>query len=129
MPGGRIDILVEPDTRGFPNKLASGLRSSSGIASTIGRGLGLAVTAGTAVAAVGLSNVIKLGNEYQGNLNELQAVTQATGLEMAKVGQTAKALGADMTLPATSAGDAANAMVELAKGGLTVNEAMQAAKG
>ncbi|MGB3443894.1 MAG: phage tail tape measure protein [Actinophytocola sp.] len=129
MPGGKIDILVEPDMRAFPSKLASGLRSSSGIASSIGRGLGLAVAAGTAVAAGGLASVIKLGNEYQGNLNELQAVSGATAIQMAKVGQTAKALGADMTLPATSAADAANAMVELAKGGLSVDEAMQAAKG
>jgi TP901 family phage tail tape measure protein len=129
MPGGKIDILVEPDTRGFPSKLASGLRGASGIASSIGRGLGLAVAAGTTIAAGGLASVIKLGNEYQGNLNELQAVSGATALQMAKVGQTAKALGADMTLPATSAADAANAMVELAKGGLTVDEAMKAAKG
>lgn len=129
MPGGKIDILVEPDTRAFPSQLASGLRSASGIASSVGRGLGLAVAAGTGLAAVGLKSVIALGNEYQGNLNELQAVSGATALQMAKVGQTAKALGADMTLPATSAADAANAMVELAKGGLSVDEAMKAAKG
>lgn len=129
MPGGKIDILVEPDTRGFPSKLASGLRSASGIASSVGRGLGLAVAAGTATAAAGLASVIKLGNEYQGALNEMQAVSGATALQMAAVGQTAKALGADMTLPATSAADAAGAMVELAKGGLSVDEAMKAAKG
>lgn len=129
MPGGKIDILVEPDTRAFPSKLASGLRSASGIASSVGRGLGLAVAAGTTVAAAGLASVIKLGTEYQGNLNELQAVSSATALQMAKVGQTAKALGADMSLPATSAADAAGAMVELAKGGLSVDEAMKAAKG
>lgn len=129
MPGGKIDVLVEPDLRGFPSKLASGLRSASSVASTVGKGLGLALAAGTGAAAVGLKNIIQLGNEYQGNLNELQAVSGATALQMEKVGQTAKALGADMTLPATSAADAANAMVELAKGGLSVDEAMQAAKG
>jgi TP901 family phage tail tape measure protein len=129
MPGGKIDILVEPDTRAFPSKLASGLRSASGIASTIGRGLGLAVAAGTGLAAVGLKSVIALGNDYTANLNEMQAVSGATALQMAKVGKTAKDLGADMTLPATSAADAAAAMVELAKGGLSVDEAMKAAKG
>jgi TP901 family phage tail tape measure protein len=133
MAGGAIDVLVEPDFQGFPSKFSSGLRGATsgaaGLVSSVGRGLGLAIAAGTAVAGAGLSSVIKLGNEYQGNLNELQAVTQATGLQMEKVGQTAKNLGADMTLPATSAADAANAMVELAKGGLSVDEAMQAAKG
>ncbi|HEY3483327.1 MAG TPA: phage tail tape measure protein, partial [Streptomyces sp.] len=129
MPGGRIDIEIAPDLDQFGNKLTAGLRSHTGLASSLGKGLGLAVAAGTAVAAVGLKNVIKLGNEYQKNLNELQAVTSATGLQMAKVGALAKDLGADMSLPATSAADAAAAMKELAKGGLSVDQAMTAAKG
>lgn len=129
MPGGRVEVEVVPDLRDFPNKLGAGLKASSGVAASAGRALGLAVAAGTAVAAVGLKSVIDLGNEYVGNLNELQAVTSATGFEMARVGELAKALGADMSLPATSAADAAAAMKELAKGGLDVNEAMTAAKG
>lgn len=129
MSGGKIDILVEPDTRGFGSKLESGLKSTSGVAGKVGKGIALALAAGTAVAGFGLSAVISKGIEYQANLNELQAVSQATALDMRKVGDTAKALGADMSLPATSAADAAAAMVELAKGGLTVDEAMKAAKG
>lgn len=129
MAGGRIDIEVAPDLRNFPTKLKSGLSGVGGIASSIGKGLGLAVAAGTAIAVVGIKSVIALGNEYTANLNEMQAVSGATADQMAKVGTTAKALGADMTLPATSAADAAAAMVELAKGGLSVDEAMKAAKG
>lgn len=129
MAGGRIEVLVEPDLRGFPGKLEAGLKSSSGLASTLGRGLGLAIVAGTAVAAVGLKSVITLGVEYQNQLNTLQSVTQATGVQMAQVGTLAKQLGADLSLPATSAADAAAAMTELAKGGLSVEEAMTAAKG
>lgn len=129
MPGGRIDIEVAPDFGLFPSKLTSGLRGQTGLASTLGRGLGLALAGGTVIAAVGLKNVIELGNEYQGNLNELQAVTRATGTEMARVGELAKELGSDLSLPGTSAADAAAAMKELAKGGLDVNEAMTAAKG
>lgn len=129
MAGGRIDVEVAPDLRGFDQKLGAGLRRSTGAISSVARGLGLAVAAGTTVAAVGLSNVIELGNEYQANLNELQSVSQATGVQMAQVGRVAKDLGADMTLPATSAADAAAAMVELTKGGLDVSEAMDAAKG
>lgn len=129
MPGGKIDILVEPDLRGFDGKLGRGLRGAVGVASTIGKGIGLAMAGGTALAAVGLREVIKVGVEYQGSLNSLQAVTGATAVEMARIGATAKALGADMSLPATSAADAAEAMLELAKGGLTVDQAMQAAKG
>ena len=127
--GGRIDIPIEPDLRGFDSKLGAGLRKSTGAVGNIVKGLGVAVAAGTALAVVGLKKAIDVGREYQDNLNELQAVTQATAIDMRKVGDTAKALGADMSLPATSAADAAAAMVELAKGGLSVNESMKAAKG
>lgn len=127
--GGRIDIPIEPDLRGFDSKLGAGLRKSTGAVGNIIKGLGVAVAAGAAVAVVGLKSAIDAGKVYQSNLNELQAVTQATALDMRRVGDTAKALGADMTLPATSAADAAAAMVELAKGGLSVNDAMKAAKG
>ncbi|WHT21023.1 phage tail tape measure protein [Crossiella sp. CA-258035] len=129
MPGGKIDIRIEPDARDFPGKLKSALGPAAGIASTIGRGIGLAIAGGTALAAVGLRSIIKTGVEYQGNLNELQAVTGATAIQMTQVGQVAKKLGADMTLPATSAADAAAAMVELSKGGLNVQQSMEAAKG
>jgi TP901 family phage tail tape measure protein len=78
---------------------------------------------------VGLKNVLEIGIAYTSQLNTLQSVTQATGVQMAQVGNLAKQLGADMTLPATSAADAAAAMTELAKGGLTVTQAMTAAKG
>jgi TP901 family phage tail tape measure protein len=129
MPGGKIDILVEPDLKGFGSKLGKGLNSLGGIASAAGKGLGLAVAAGTAVAAVGLKSVIDLGIEYTGKLNEMQAVSNATALQMAQVGNTAKALGSDLSLPATSAAGAAAAMLELAKGGLSVDQSMKAAKG
>lgn len=129
MPGGKIDILVAPDFDGFDGKLRSGLSGAGRLASTLGKGLGLAIAAGTGIAAVGLKSVLDIGIEYTSQLNTLQSVTQATGVEMAQVGTLAKQLGADMTLPATSAADAAAAMTELAKGGLSVDEAMTAAKG
>jgi TP901 family phage tail tape measure protein len=129
MPGGRVEVEVVPDLREFPSKLGSGLRSAGGVATAAGRGLGLAVAAGTVAAAVGLKSIITLGNEYTANMNELQAVTGATGITMSRVGDLAKQLGSDITLPGTSAADAAAAMKELAKGGLSVDEAMTAAKG
>lgn len=129
MAGGRIDVEIAPDFRLFPSRLESGLKSASGVAGALGRGLGLAVAGGTAIAAVGLSKVLQIGIEYTSQLNTLQSVTQATGVQMAQVGNLAKQLGADMSLPATSAADAAAAMTELAKGGLTVEQAMTAAKG
>jgi TP901 family phage tail tape measure protein len=129
VPGGKIEIDVEPNLRGFDGKVAAGLRGLQGPLGSTAKGIGLAVAGGIGLAAVGFRQVIDIGIEYQSSLNELQAVSHATGDQMVRVGQTAKALGADMSLPATSAADAAAAMTELAKGGLSVDQAMTAAKG
>jgi TP901 family phage tail tape measure protein len=129
VPGGKIDIRVDPDLQGFQGKLASGLRAATSSLSPIAKGIGLAVAGGLAVGSLALKDAISLGIEYGNNLNTLQSVSQATGAEMKQVGAVAKALGNDLTLPATSASDAAQAMLELAKGGLSVSEAMIAAKG
>ncbi len=84
--------------------------------------------AGVGVAAA-VKSVAEIGMTYQDTMNNLRAVSAATDAQMKAVGDTAKALGADTQLTATSAADAAIAMTELAKGGLSVDEAMQAAKG
>lgn len=129
MPGGKIDILINPDLTGFEGKVTAGLKASTSGISRAGLAIGGAIAAGVGVAAVGLKQAISLGIDYQNNLNELQAVSGATGEQMAAVSTRAVALGNDLSLPATSAADAAQAMLELAKGGLTVDQAMQAAKG
>src|SRR6478609_6071238 len=67
----------------------------------------------------GFKSVVSQGLDYQRALNSLQAVTNASDTQMQSLGQTAKQLGNDVTIPGASAGDAANAMLELAKGGLT----------
>jgi TP901 family phage tail tape measure protein len=129
VPGGKIDILVEPDLKGFPAKLGSGLRAASGVASAAGKAIGVALVAGSVAAAAGFKEILNLGIDYQNSMNTLQAVTGATAEQMQQVGARAQELGSDLTLPATSAVDAATAMTELAKGGLSVEQAMTAAKG
>lgn len=83
----------------------------------------------TAPIALMGAAVIKVGTDYERAMNIFQAVTRASGDEMSRAAKLAQQLGADMQLPATSAGDAAKAMTELAKGGLTASEAMDAARG
>jgi TP901 family phage tail tape measure protein len=129
MPGGKIDILINPDLTGFESKVSSGLRASTSGISKAGLAIGGAIAAGVGIAAVGLKQAITLGIDYQNNLNQIQAVSGAAGEQMAAVSARAVALGNDLSLPATSAADAAQAMLELAKGGLSVDQAMQAAKG
>ncbi|MEL6052075.1 phage tail tape measure protein [Corynebacterium rouxii] len=127
MAGGKIDILVEPDVKGFGPKMEAGLRPALGVAGKLGGALGLAF-AGAGIAGLG-KEIIDVGNTYRTEMNSLQAVTQASGAAMEAAAAKARELGNDMDLPATSAGDAAAAMTELAKGGFTLQESMEAAKG
>ena len=77
----------------------------------------------------GFKQVIDQGMSYEQNMNTLKAVTQASDDQMRQLSDTAKRLGNDVSIPGASAGDAADAMKELAKGGLEVDEAMAAAAG
>lgn len=85
-----------------------------------------AVTVGTALAT---GAVLKLGSDTQSALNTFAAVTGASAEQMAAVQALARDLGNDLTLPSTSAADAAATMTELAKAGFSVEESMAAAKG
>lgn len=124
MPGGRIDILIAPDTRDFVGKMRSGLAPAVGVAGALGGALGLAFG-----GAAAFEKVIKIGNDFTVSLNTMRAVASATADQMAQVSAKAKQLGNDVSLPGTSASDAAAAMTELAKGGFSVQQSMDAARG
>lgn len=124
MAGGQIDIRVEPDVKDFPGKLEGGLSGALGTAAKIGSALGLALGAGTAAKAV-----MEVGLSFDKQMNTMSAVSQGTAAQMDAVAARARELGNDTDLTATSASDAAAAMVELAKGGFTVEQSMEAAKG
>jgi TP901 family phage tail tape measure protein len=91
------------------------------------------ITTGLFTGALGLggaiTSVLRQGNQFQESMNIIQGVTQASGEQMAAMSNRAKELGRDMTLPATSAADAADAMLELVRAGFTVQQAMDAVKG
>jgi len=111
----------------FGNGFGKGLGGLKGqIRDALGSATALFVPLGLA-AAVG--QIATIGMAYEDNLNILQAVTKATGDEMARVSEKARELGADVTLPGVSAAGAAAAMNELAKAGFTVEQAMDAAQG
>lgn len=79
------------------------------------------------VAFVGDS--ISLAGDFDQKMSVLQATSGATADEMEQLADKAKELGSDLSLPATSAVDAGEAMLELAKAGFTVQEQMDATKG
>jgi len=144
MADGEIRIEITGDARDFRRALA-------GVSDDIGRlqkqsfGLGdalkTAFSAAAGILAAGaiqnglqalsgaISGAVGKAAELENELNFLQAVSGATGEQMRKVSELAKQLGADATIPAASALDAAKAMTALAKAGLNVEQSMAAARG
>lgn len=120
MAGGQIDIRVVPDLSDFNSSLNRGLDGALKIAAEFGVAFG---------AATAFKTIIDLGNDLTDTLNTMQAVSGATAQQMDAVSNRAKELGNDISLSNTSATDAAAAMTELAKGGFSVQESMDGAKG
>ena len=90
---------------------------------------GFAVVGGLSALTSAFKSTIKVGMDFQSTINNLGAVTGSSAAQLAQVSAKARALGNDLDLPAASASDAAQAMLELSKGGLTVKQSMDAAKG
>lgn len=84
--------------------------------------------AGRAMAGF-IKDSINVAGDFEQTMNVLQATSGATAEEMDAVSKKATDLGADLSLPATSAVDAGKAMLELSKAGFTTQQAMDAAKG
>lgn len=104
----------------------SGTSFVTGFKRVLGAGAALAAGGGF-IASV--KSIVDLGVGMESNLNRLQGVTQASAGEMANASKVAQQLGADTTIVGASAADAAAAMLELAKGGLTMQQALAAAPG
>lgn len=84
-------------------------------------GLGAGIVAGTGLA-------IKSAADFQQQINILGAVSGATSEKLGQLSDFAIKLGADVKLPGTSAKDAADAMTELSKAGLSIEDTMAAAR-
>lgn len=113
------------------DRTSRGILAGSGAMRSLTRSLAFASTAFLGGAGLGaaLRYTIGQAGSFESELNTLQAVTRATGAQMRVVSTLAKRLGADIKIPGASAADAAEAMTELAKGGLSLRQAMRAAKG
>lgn len=108
------------------NEFSGQLEGTAERAKKIGGALSAGVT--LPLAALGAAG-LKTAREYDSAFQQLGAVSDATGAELEALDSKAQALGADLTLPATSAADAAEAMLELARAGLSVRETLDASRG
>ena len=120
-----IVVMGEDRASGVLRGIGGALNSFGDSARRVGMDL-LPISAGAALVAGG---AIKMAADYERSMDVLQASTGATAVEMQALDKMAVDLGGDMTLPATSAKDAADAMLELSKAGLSVTDTMAAARG
>ena len=82
-----------------------------------------------AAALITFAKSLSVATQFETQLNVFRVTTGATADEMERMSAVAVQLGADLTLPGVSAGDAAAAMTELAKAGLSVEDAIAGARG
>lgn len=122
---GETSVKIRADTSSFHSEASAGVLGS--------------VTK-VAAAAVGIFGGIQLGKglfnatiksaaDFQTTLKVLQAVTGTTNANLSRLSAQAIKLGADVHLPATSAAQAADAMLQLGKAGFNTNQIIAASHG
>lgn len=140
MPKREIKLTILGDASQLGRTFGKAAAESKGFGTTVKGhvagamgGIKGALGIGAAAAGVGLVGgfvkAIKSAGDFQQTLSVFQSTAGATAGRMKLVSAAAIALGNDARLPGTSAKDAADAMLELAKGGLTAKQAMDAARG
>lgn len=96
------------------------------------RGATLAASAAFLVGAAAVASfakAIKSATDLETEINVFGEITKATTAQMKLAAEEARKLGADITLPAVGANDAAEAFSELAKAGLDVKDSIEGARG
>jgi TP901 family phage tail tape measure protein len=96
------------------------------------RGSALAANAaflGTSAALITLAKSVGLAAKFSSTLNTFRVTAGATADEMTRVTETARQLGADVSLPGVSAQSAAEGMTELSKAGLSVQDSIDGVRG
>lgn len=106
--------------------LQNGMKEASRSIQNAGRAMsqvGQSLTMGVTLPLVGVGVMaVKAGMEYETAMNVMQNNAGATAAQFAQLSDLTIQLGADVKLPGTSAKDAAEAMNELAKSGISVTD-------
>lgn len=133
---GLVDTLKQQErqanrtARQFDNVKKGALSTSLSFAGVRGATLAASKSFLAGAATIGVfAKLIKSSADLEQQLSVFRATAGATAGEMERVETEARKLGADLTLPSVTASDAAEAMVELAKAGLSVEDSIAAARG
>lgn len=120
---------------GFKNLRDQAKASAVGVTAAFSTGLGIGVAVKAIDSLIGAAHQIKGAfddaltsvADYDKEQNTFRYLTKASDTTMARFSQTAQALGQDLLLPQYSAADAATAMLDLAKAGISAEDAIAAA--
>ncbi|MDP9350803.1 MAG: phage tail tape measure protein, partial [Chloroflexota bacterium] len=125
----RLKVVVGADTAQAEAGMARVNQKMGGLGAKA-TAAGAMISAGVTAPLIGMaSTAIKSVASFETNMNLLQAASDASGQQMKVLQQRAIDLGNDMSLPGTSASDAGQAMLELTKAGMSVNDTLAASKG
>lgn len=135
---GQIEYDVKLDTSQFKREAGNVDRAAKDLGQSAKISFG--EVAKGALAFVGVTSILEglkratIGSvmafaDFEQNLGLLRAVTGSTQAQLKSLKETSIALGNDLSLPGVSAADAAQAMTELGKAGLGVNDILKASKG
>ncbi|WP_319456863.1 MULTISPECIES: phage tail tape measure protein [unclassified Mycobacterium] len=129
-PGSMINPLANAE-RGMQGSSGGMSSLAGGIGGKVGGAFMGALGAVVSVAAVAalFKSALDTGIDFERTVNAFSGVTDSDAAGMEKMRQAARALGTDTKLAGVSASDAGRAMLELAKGGMTAQQSMDAARG
>ncbi len=113
-------------TNSKTSNFAQGMKDLGGGLMDVGKKMTVGLT--LPIIAAGAA-ALKMAGDFEQSLDVLQSVTGATATQMAQLSTRARELGQDAALPGISARNAAEAMTELAKAGVSVNDILSASKG
>ncbi len=120
MTGKSVDGLTDSTDKNAKSSKAMGMAAAAAKVAIVATGVAAVAAAKYAITSAA---------DYEQSLNIFASVAGATAEQMKLVAAQSRALGKDISLPGVSAADAALAMTELAKAGLSVNDSMAASKG
>lgn len=149
--GGKITWELDADTGAFNEKMAQADATAKATADGVDKSLSAAqqnaasqltrLSNSFAYVGVKMTQFVTLpivagfaasvasASSFQNTLSQLGVISGATSNQMSVMSKTAQQLGQDTSLAGVTASDAATAMIELSKAGLSVTDTIGAARG
>lgn len=127
--GAQAEKIAHDTGDGIAKGIEGGTNKADAAFQKFSSTLKTGLIAGGVAAAAGLAVAIKGAMTFESSLSQLAQASGATGAQMDGMSTLARQLGKDTDLAGVTASDAAKAMVELSKAGLSVKDTMDASKG